>query len=200
MNSAGILMDVQFLRRRANITGKKITAGVIFASPMDATLRQRCSDRVHCFSVVFYCLHALLTTSHTIFVSKTMMHVVKILRLLVAVSTFRIALLLAAVDGKLNFPSHQHETHAFRSQYAISTGNPLWGLGDPNKAPAYDQLPHSTSFFSEKSGSGVSLCGKLPHLHQWHKLRPQPSELIAELYSSNGHDRYEAIAEIFANQ
>ncbi|KAF3595297.1 hypothetical protein DY000_02025092 [Brassica cretica] len=187
-------------------------------------------------TVVFYCLHALLTTSHTIFVSKTMMHVVKILRLVVAVSTFRIALLLAAVaicfvvsingrnrnntvsyllsrsnylarlkfglgpDGKLNFPSHQHETHAFRSQYAISTGNPLWGLGDPNKAPAYDQLPHSTSFFSEKSGSGVSLCGKLPLLHQWHKLRPHPSELIAELYSSNGHDRYEAIAEIFANQ
>ncbi|KAF2534636.1 hypothetical protein F2Q70_00031761 [Brassica cretica] len=35
-------------------------------------------------------------------------------------------------------------------QYAISTGNPLWGLGDPHNAPAYDQQPHSTSFFSDK--------------------------------------------------
>ena len=49
---------------------------------------------------------------------------------------------------------------------------------------------------SSFSGSGVSLCGKLPLLYQWHKLRPHPSEL----YSSNGHGRYEAIAEIFANQ
>ncbi|KAG2297631.1 hypothetical protein Bca52824_044300, partial [Brassica carinata] len=40
MNSGGILMGVQFLRR-AKITGKKITVGLIFASPMDATLRQR---------------------------------------------------------------------------------------------------------------------------------------------------------------
>ncbi|ESQ41872.1 hypothetical protein EUTSA_v10013215mg [Eutrema salsugineum] len=48
------------------------------------------------------------------------------------------------------------------------------------------------------NGSGVSVCGKLPLLHQWHKLRSQPSELTAGFYSSNGQDRYEAIAEIFA--
>ncbi|WZZ71677.1 hypothetical protein YC2023_083047 [Brassica napus] len=47
--------------------------------------------KVHCFSVVFCCLHTLLT-SYIIFVSRTMMHVVKILRLLAAVSTFKIAL------------------------------------------------------------------------------------------------------------
>ncbi|KAG2279998.1 hypothetical protein Bca52824_051218 [Brassica carinata] len=101
MNDAGILMNVQFLRR-AKITGKKVMAGLIFASPLDATLRRRRSDRalvmgvivkVHCFSVVFCCLHTLLT-SYIIFVSRTMMHVVKILRLLAAVCTFKIALFL----------------------------------------------------------------------------------------------------------
>ncbi|CAN6884527.1 unnamed protein product [Brassica oleracea var. botrytis] len=80
-------------------------AGLIFARPFDATLRRRRSDRapvmgvivkVHCFSVVFCCLHTLLT-SYIIFVSRTMMHVVKILSLLAAVSTFKIALFLAAV-------------------------------------------------------------------------------------------------------
>ncbi|KAG2264397.1 hypothetical protein Bca52824_071476 [Brassica carinata] len=153
MNSAGILMDVQFLQQE------------------EQRLRGRKSQLV-------LSLQALWTQhSGRDVQTETMMHVVKILRLLVAVSNFRIALLLAAV------------------------GNPLWGLGDLNKAPAYDQQPHSTSFFSDKRsweihGSGVSLCGKLPLLYQWHKLRPHPSEL----YSSNGHGRYEAIAEIFANQ
>ncbi|CAN6842241.1 unnamed protein product [Brassica oleracea] len=104
MNDAGSLMSVQFLRR-AKIMGKKVMDGLIFASLLDATLRRRRSDRapvmgvivkVHCFSVVFCCLHTLLT-SYIIFVSRTMMHMVKILRLLAAVSTFKIALFLAAV-------------------------------------------------------------------------------------------------------
>ncbi|CAF1765124.1 unnamed protein product [Brassica napus] len=131
-------MSVQFLRR-AKITGKRVMAGLIFASTLDATLRRWRSDRapimgvivkVHCFSVVFCCLHTLLT-SYIIFVSRTMMHVVKILRLLAAVSTFKIALFFAAVtlqahtwliikfglgpDGKLRFPSHQQDTHVFHS-------------------------------------------------------------------------------------
>ncbi|CAH8381444.1 unnamed protein product [Eruca vesicaria subsp. sativa] len=150
-------------------------------------------------------------------------------------------------DGDLKYPSHQHETHlsgagefqcydkhmlSALKHYAESTGNPLWGLGGPHDAPAYDQQPLSTSFFSHGgswesqygdffltwysslltshadrvlsvassafSGSGVSISGKLPLLHQWNKLRSQPSELTAGFYSSNGHDRYEAIAEIFA--
>ncbi|KAF3567696.1 hypothetical protein DY000_02018567 [Brassica cretica] len=150
-------------------------------------------------------------------------------------------------DGELRYPSHQHETkvsgagefqcydkHMLSAlkHYAESTGNPLWGLGGPHDAPAYDQQPHSTPFFSDGGswesqygdffltwysslltshadrvlsvassafkGTGVSLCGKLPLLHQWNKLRSQPSELTAGFYSSGGHDRYEAIAEIFA--
>ncbi|KAG2334077.1 hypothetical protein Bca52824_005257 [Brassica carinata] len=150
-------------------------------------------------------------------------------------------------DGELRYPSHQHETkpsgtgefqcydkHMLSAlkHYAESSGNPLWGLGGPHDAPAYDQQPHSTSFFSDGGswesqygdffltwysslltshadrvfsvassafgGSGVSVSGKLPLLHQWNKLRSQPSELTAGFYSSNGHDRYEAIAEIFA--
>ncbi|KAJ4908158.1 Inactive beta-amylase 9 [Raphanus sativus] len=150
-------------------------------------------------------------------------------------------------DGELKYPSHQHETslsgagefqcydeHMLSAlkHYAESTGNPLWGLGGPHDAPAYDQQPHSTSFFSDGgswesqygdffltwysslltshadrvlsvassafSGSGVSISGKLPLLHQWNKLRSQPSELTAGFYGSNGHDRYEAVAEIFA--
>ncbi|XP_013630003.1 PREDICTED: inactive beta-amylase 9 isoform X1 [Brassica oleracea var. oleracea] len=149
--------------------------------------------------------------------------------------------------GELRYPSHQHETkpsgagefqcydkHMLSAlkHYAESSGNPLWGLGGPHDAPAYDQQPHSTSFFSDGGswesqygdffltwysslltshadrvlsvassafgGSGVSVSGKLPLLHQWNKLRSQPSELTAGFYSSNGHDRYEAIAEIFA--
>ncbi|KAJ4882522.1 Inactive beta-amylase 9 [Raphanus sativus] len=48
------------------------------------------------------------------------------------------------------------------------------------------------------SGSGVSLSGKLPLLHRWNKLRSQPSELTAGFYSSDGHDRYEEITKIFA--
>ncbi|KAH0860507.1 hypothetical protein HID58_088768 [Brassica napus] len=128
----------------------------------------------------------------------------------------------------LRYPSHQHETNlsgagefqcydkhmlSALKHYAESTGNPLWGLGGPHDAPAYDQQPCSTSFFSDGGswesqvlsvassafkGTGVSLCGKLPLLHQWNKLRSQPSELTAGFYSSGGHDRYEAIAEIFA--
>lgn len=150
-------------------------------------------------------------------------------------------------DGELRYPSHQHETNlsgagefqcydkhmlSALKHYAESSGNPLWGLGGPHDAPAYDQQPHSTPFFSEGgswesqygdffltwysslltshadrvlsvassafSGSGVSISGKLPLLHQWNKLRSQPSELTAGFYSSNGHDRYEAIAEVFA--
>ncbi|CAN8255934.1 unnamed protein product [Cochlearia groenlandica] len=150
-------------------------------------------------------------------------------------------------DGELRYPSHQHESklsgagefqcydaHMLSAlkRYAESTGNPFWGLGGPHDAPAYDQQPHSSSFFSDGgswesqygdfflswyssllvshadrvfsvassafSGTGVSLCGKLPLLHQWHKLRSHPSELTAGFYSSSGHDRYEAIAEIFA--
>ncbi|KAL0717465.1 hypothetical protein Bca4012_066787 [Brassica carinata] len=79
------------------------------------------------------------------------------------------------------------------SQNARSTGNPLWGLGGPHNATAYNQQPRSTSFFSDKGGSGMSLS-------EVAKLRSQPSELAVGLYSSNGHDRYEAITEIFANQ
>ncbi|KAL1209081.1 Inactive beta-amylase 9 [Cardamine amara subsp. amara] len=150
-------------------------------------------------------------------------------------------------DGELKYPSHQHDAktsgagefqcydkHILSAlkQYAESTGNPLWGLGGPHDAPAYNQQPHSYSFFSDGgswesqygdfflswyssiltshadrvlsvassafNGTGVSLCGKLPLLHQWNKLRSQPSELTAGFYSSNGQDRYEGIAEIFA--
>ncbi|KAL9810780.1 Inactive beta-amylase 9 [Arabidopsis thaliana] len=150
-------------------------------------------------------------------------------------------------DGELKYPSHQHnaklsgagefqcyDKHMLSALkgYAESTGNPLWGLGGPHDAPAYDQQPNSSSFFSDGgswesqygdfflswysslltshadrvlsvassafSGIGVPLCGKLPLLHQWHKLRSHPSELTAGFYSSNGQDRYEAIAEIFA--
>ncbi|XP_010454120.1 PREDICTED: inactive beta-amylase 9-like [Camelina sativa] len=150
-------------------------------------------------------------------------------------------------DGELRYPSHQHDVkrsgagefqcydkHMLSALkgYAESTGNPLWGLGGPHDAPAYDQQPHSSSFFSDGgswesqygdfflswysslltshadrvlsvassafSGIGVPLCGKLPLLHQWNKLRSQPSELTAGFYSPNGQDRYEAIVEIFA--
>ncbi|KAJ0243813.1 Inactive beta-amylase 9 [Hirschfeldia incana] len=151
-------------------------------------------------------------------------------------------------DGELKYPSHQHETNNFSGagefqcydkhmlsalrHYAESKGNPLWGLGGPHDAPAYDQQPDSTPFFSDGgswesqygdffltwysslltshadrvlsvatsafSGSGVSLCGKLPLLHRWNKLRSQPSELTAGFYSSGGHDRYEEITKIFA--
>ncbi|KFK27522.1 hypothetical protein AALP_AA8G394100 [Arabis alpina] len=150
-------------------------------------------------------------------------------------------------DGELRYPSHQqdtklsgagefqcYDTHMLSAlkHYAESTGSPLWGLGGPHDAPAYDQQPHYSSFFSDGgswesqygdfflswyssllishadrvlsvassafSGTGVSLCGKLPLLHQWHKLSSQPSELTAGFYSSNGQDRYEAVAEIFA--
>ncbi|KAL1211839.1 Inactive beta-amylase 9 [Cardamine amara subsp. amara] len=48
------------------------------------------------------------------------------------------------------------------------------------------------------SGTGLPLCGKLPLLHQWHKLRSRPSELTAGFYCNGDHDRYEAFAETFA--
>ncbi|KAG2315944.1 hypothetical protein Bca52824_019066 [Brassica carinata] len=47
---------------------------------------------------------------------------------------------------------------------------------------------------------GISACGSGMSLSEVAKLRSQPSELAVGLYSSNGHDRYEAITEIFANQ
>ncbi|WZZ27664.1 hypothetical protein YC2023_011065 [Brassica napus] len=46
-------------------------------------------------------------------------------------------------------------------QYAISTGNPLWGRGDLHNAPAYDQQPHSTSFFSDKKVMGISVMANM---------------------------------------
>ncbi|WZZ61078.1 hypothetical protein YC2023_061185 [Brassica napus] len=129
--------------------------------------------KVHCFSVVFCCLHTLLT-SYIIFVSRTMMHVVKILSLLAAVSTFKIALFLAAVtlhahtwlvknqiwfgtrpEAKISFSSTRHMFSALR-QY-VSTGTPLWGLRPPHNAPTYDQQPHSTSFFSYKDPGNLSM-------------------------------------------
>ncbi|KAF8113645.1 hypothetical protein N665_0047s0051 [Sinapis alba] len=75
-----------------------------------------------------------------------MMQVVEILRLMVAVSNFRIAILLDAVtlqthtslrikfglgpDEKLKFPSHQHETHVFRSwTVRYIHRKPLWHSG-----------------------------------------------------------------------
>ncbi|CAH8259572.1 unnamed protein product [Arabidopsis lyrata] len=48
------------------------------------------------------------------------------------------------------------------------------------------------------SGTGLPLCGKLPLLHQWHKLRSRPSESTAGFYCNGDNDRYEAVAETFA--
>ncbi|KAJ4872012.1 Inactive beta-amylase 9 [Raphanus sativus] len=74
---------------------------------------------------------------------------------------------------ELKYPSHQHETNlsgagefqcydkhmlSALKQYAESSGNPLWGLGGPHDAPAYDQQPHSTPFFSD-GGSWESQYG-----------------------------------------
>ncbi|CAN7120618.1 unnamed protein product, partial [Brassica rapa subsp. narinosa] len=39
-----IYISMQFIRH-VKITGKKVTAGLIFASPLDATLQRRRSDR-----------------------------------------------------------------------------------------------------------------------------------------------------------
>ncbi|VVA96187.1 unnamed protein product [Arabis nemorensis] len=47
------------------------------------------------------------------------------------------------------------------------------------------------------SGTGLPLCGKLPLLHQWNKLRSRPSELMAGFYCNGDYDRYEAVAETF---
>ncbi|KFK38077.1 hypothetical protein AALP_AA3G066800 [Arabis alpina] len=48
------------------------------------------------------------------------------------------------------------------------------------------------------SGTGLPICGKLPLLHEWNKLRSRPSELMAGFYCNGDHDRYKAIAETFA--
>ncbi|GLT99204.1 hypothetical protein SLE2022_166570 [Rubroshorea leprosula] len=76
-------------------------------------------------------------------------------------------------DGELRYPSQSHHQQAKNSringvgefqcydrnmlnylkQHAEATGNPLWGLGGPHDAPAYDQSPSSNNFFKDHGGS-----------------------------------------------
>ncbi|KAK6122961.1 hypothetical protein DH2020_043295 [Rehmannia glutinosa] len=73
-------------------------------------------------------------------------------------------------DGELRYPSHHgrvksnyHGAGEFQcydknmlsnlKQHAEKHGNPLWGLGGPHDAPAYDNCPISGGFFMENGGS-----------------------------------------------
>lgn len=70
-------------------------------------------------------------------------------------------------DGELRYPSHHqlltnsgtHGAGEFQcydknmlsilKQHAEASGNPLWGLGGPHDAPAYNQSPNSNCFFRD---------------------------------------------------
>ncbi|KAK4493497.1 hypothetical protein RD792_005841 [Penstemon davidsonii] len=74
-------------------------------------------------------------------------------------------------DGELRYPSHHYpvknDSHHGAGEFqcydkymlsdlklhAEKIGNPLWGLGGPHDAPAYDQSPLSEGFFRENGGS-----------------------------------------------
>ncbi|KAL8486288.1 hypothetical protein ACS0TY_023118 [Phlomoides rotata] len=72
-------------------------------------------------------------------------------------------------EGELRYPSRRRPANATRGagefqcydknmlsnlkQHAETNGNPLWGLGGPHDAPAYDKSPLSGGFFAEKGGS-----------------------------------------------
>lgn len=72
-------------------------------------------------------------------------------------------------DGELRYPSHHRLGKGSRGagefqcydkymlanlkQQAEANGDPLWGLGGPHDAPAYDQSPLSGGFFSQHGGS-----------------------------------------------
>ncbi|OMO98391.1 Glycoside hydrolase, family 14 [Corchorus olitorius] len=93
-------------------------------------------------------------------------------------------------DGELRYPSHHktaksgkmtgvgefqcYDTNMLNrlKQYAEANGNPLWGLGGPHDAPAYDQSPNSTNFFKDHGGSWESPYGDF--FLSWYS-----SELIA---------------------
>ncbi|CAF2082405.1 unnamed protein product [Brassica napus] len=79
--------------------------------------------------------------------------------------------------AQLRYPSHQLETN-------LSGGNPLWG---PHDAPA--------SLIPLLSSQPVDLVLVSSHL----PCRPQPSELTAGFYRSNGHDRYDAFTVFVRN-
>ncbi|XP_027361134.1 inactive beta-amylase 9 [Abrus precatorius] len=79
-------------------------------------------------------------------------------------------------DGELRYPSHHQlpsngktegagefqcydqNMLSFLKQHAEASGNPLWGLGGPHDAPAYDQSPYTNSFFKD-GGSWESTYG-----------------------------------------
>ncbi|XVF38633.1 hypothetical protein REPUB_Repub20aG0119100 [Reevesia pubescens] len=80
-------------------------------------------------------------------------------------------------DGELRYPSQHKPAESGRStgvgefqcydinmlnllkQHAEATGNPLWGLGGPHDAPAYDQSPNTNNFFKGHGGSWESPYG-----------------------------------------
>lgn len=80
-------------------------------------------------------------------------------------------------DGELRYPSHHepaksnnhrgagefqcHDKHMLDllKQHAEASGNPLWGLGAPHDAPAYNESPMTSSFFKEQGGSWESPYG-----------------------------------------
>ena len=80
-------------------------------------------------------------------------------------------------DGELRYPSHRQIPRSKRNhgvgefqcydinmlrilkQHAEASGNPLWGLGGPHDAPAYEQSPNSTNFFKD-GGSWASPYGQ----------------------------------------
>ncbi|KAK4372546.1 hypothetical protein RND71_007930 [Anisodus tanguticus] len=80
-------------------------------------------------------------------------------------------------EGELRYPSHHnpskmnnhqgagefqcYDKHMLNSlkQYAESSGNPLWGLGGPHDAPAYEQRPMTSNFYKENGGSWETTYG-----------------------------------------
>ncbi|KAF8017019.1 hypothetical protein BT93_H2275 [Corymbia citriodora subsp. variegata] len=80
-------------------------------------------------------------------------------------------------DSELRYPSHQGLSRsgkvpgvgefqcydksmlALLKEHGETTGNPLWGLGGPHDAPAYDASPSSNSFFKDHGGSWESPYG-----------------------------------------
>ncbi|KAJ4823071.1 hypothetical protein Tsubulata_009597 [Turnera subulata] len=80
-------------------------------------------------------------------------------------------------DGELRYPSHHQPVKSGKvfgagefqcydknmlgllKKHAEATGNPFWGLGGPHDAPAYGQLPNTSSFFNDNGGSWESPYG-----------------------------------------
>ncbi|KAK7331324.1 hypothetical protein VNO77_25546 [Canavalia gladiata] len=61
-------------------------------------------------------------------------------------------------EGAGEFQCYDQNMLSFLKQHAEASGNPLWGLGGPHDAPAYDQSPYSTGFFKD-GGSWESTYG-----------------------------------------